>query len=81
MTLMRLFEELRALGFDGNHDAVLRYAKAWRKQRGAVTAEAYQFDWSHEIVLAQGVTTTLKIAHVQLRHSRMLVVRAYRQGS
>ena len=88
LTLMRIYEELRELGYDGSYDAVRRYAKAWRKQRGAMTAEAYvplsfapgeayQFDWSHEIVVVQGATTTLKVAHVRLCHSRMLFVRAY----
>jgi len=39
--------------------------------------EAYQFDWSHEIVLINGVTVTVKVAHVRLCHSRMLFARAY----
>jgi hypothetical protein len=39
--------------------------------------EAYQFDWSHEIVVVSGVTVTLKVAHVRLCHSRMMFVRAY----
>src|ERR1700749_105723 len=39
--------------------------------------EAYQFDWSHEVVVLGGVTTTLKVAHIRLCHSRMLLVRAY----
>ena len=39
--------------------------------------EAYQFDWSHEIVVLNGVTVTVKVAHVRLCHSRMLFVRAY----
>jgi len=39
--------------------------------------DAYQFDWSHEIVLINGVTTTVKVAHVRLCHSRMMFVRAY----
>jgi len=67
---------------------VRRYAKAWRKAHGAALAEAYvpltfapgeayQFDWSHEIVVLNGVTTTVKVAHVRLCHSRMLFVRAY----
>jgi transposase len=38
--------------------------------------EAYQFDWSHEIVVLNGVTT-VKVAHVRLCHSRMMFVRAY----
>jgi transposase len=88
LTLIRIFEALRGLGYDGSYDAVRRYAKAWRKERGAATAEAYvplsfapgeayQFDWSHEIVVMNGVTTTVKVAHVRLCHSRMLFVRAY----
>jgi transposase len=92
LTVIRLFEELRALGYDGGYDAVRRYAKAWRKGRGAATADAYvplsfapgeafQFDWSHEIVVLNGVTTTVKVAHVQLCHSRMMLVRAYPRES
>src|SRR6516225_4835621 len=67
LTLVRLFETLRDLGFDGGYDAVRRYAKSWRKVRGAAFApayiplsfapgEAYQFDWSHETVVINGVT-------------------------
>jgi transposase len=88
LTLIRIFEELRALGYGGSYDAVRRYAKAWRVARGAATAEAYvplsfapgeayQFDWSHEVVLINGTTVTVKVAHVRLCHSRMLFVRAY----
>jgi transposase len=39
--------------------------------------EAYQFDWSHEVVLLNGVTVMVKAARVRLCHSRMLLVRAY----
>ncbi len=88
LTLVRIFEELRGRGYDGSYDAVRRYAKRWAKDRGQVTAaayvplsfapgEAYQFDWSHEIVILNGVTVTVKVAHVRLCHSRMLFVRAY----
>jgi hypothetical protein len=34
LTLVRIFETLRDLGFDGGYDAVRRYAKNWRKARG-----------------------------------------------
>jgi len=88
LTLIRVFEELRGLGYQGSYDAVRRYAKKWRIERGAATAEAYvplsfapgeayQFDWSHEVVLINGTTVTVKVAHVRLCHSRMLFVRAY----
>ena len=92
LTLIRVFEELRGLGYEGSYDAVRRYAKKWRVERGAATAEAYvplsfapgeayQFDWSHEIVLINGTTVTVKVAHVRLCHSRMLFVRAYPRES
>jgi transposase len=92
LTLIRVFEELRGLGYEGSYDAVRRYAKRWRVKRGAVTAEAYvplsfapgeayQFDWSYEVVLINGTTVTVKVAHVRLCHSRMLFVRAYPRES
>jgi len=92
LTLIRLYEELRGRGYRGGYDAVRRYAKAWRVARGAATAaafvplsfapgEAYQFDWSHEIVVLGGVTTTVKVAHFRLCHSRMPFVCAYPRES
>ena len=41
LTLIRIFEELRALGYEGSYDAIRRYAKRWRTERGAATAEAF----------------------------------------
>ena len=32
VTVLRIFEDLRALGFDGKYDAVRRYAAAWTRQ-------------------------------------------------
>jgi transposase len=92
LTLIRIYEELRAMGYAGGYDAVRRYARSWSKSRGAMTAEAYvplyyapgeayQFDWSHEVVLIGGVTVTVKVAHVRLCHSRMMFVRAYMRES
>src|ERR1700731_3636925 len=88
LTLIRLYEELRGLGFEGSYAAVRRYAIVWREKRTSATAdayvpltfapgEAYQFDWSHEIVVMDGVTTTVKVAHVRLCHSRRMLARAY----
>src|SRR5579875_1978824 len=31
LTLIRVFEELRALGYEGGYDAVRRYARVWAK--------------------------------------------------
>ena len=54
-----------------------RYASVWARTQssGASSAfvplsfapgEAYQFDWSHDVVLIDGATTTIKVAHVRL---------------
>src|SRR5271166_5972101 len=88
LTLIRLFEDLRGLGYEGGYDAVRRYARRWQRTHESQTApafvplwfapgEAYQFDWSHEIVLLNGVTVTVKVAHMRRCHSRMPFVRAY----
>jgi transposase len=88
LTLIRIFEEFRGRGYDGGYDALRRYARRWAKQHGKATAaayvplsfapgEAYQFDWSHEVVVLSGVTVIVKAAHVRLCHRRMLFVRAH----
>ena len=88
LTLIRIFEALRGQGYEGGYDAVRRYARSWQRDRAATSVdayvplsfapgEAYQFDWSHEIVLINGTTVTVKVAHMRLCHSRMLFVRAY----
>jgi transposase len=88
LTLIRVFEELRGRGFEGGYDTLRRYARRWSKAHGQSTAiayvplsfapgEAYQFDWSHEIVVLNGATVTVKVAHMRLCHSRMPFVRAY----
>jgi len=88
LTLVRLYEALRNRGYDGGYDAVRRYAAGWSQARREASSdayvpltfapgEAYQFDWSHEIVVLDGVTTTVKVAHLRLCHSRMPFVRAY----
>ena len=41
LTLIRIFEELRALGYEGSYDAIRRCAKRWRAERGAAMAEAF----------------------------------------
>jgi transposase len=84
----RLFEELRARGYQGAHDSVHRFVRNWRAERARVPArayvpmsfgpgEAYQFDWSHETITLSGLPLTVKVAHMKLSHSRMPFVRAY----
>src|SRR4051812_10144117 len=54
LTVIRIFEALRDLGYEGGYDAVRRYAKRWRQVSGTVDAhvplifapgEAYQGSW------------------------------------
>ena len=65
LTLIRLFEEMRALGYEGGYDAVRRYAKTWTREHASQTAsayvpwsfapgEAYQFD-SHGLLGVKSV--------------------------
>jgi transposase len=88
LTSIRLFEELRSPGYEGGYDAVRRYARSWSREHASQTAaafvplsfvpgKAYQFDWSHEIVLVSGVTVTVKVAHMRLCYSRTMFCRAY----
>ncbi|MFN8624681.1 MAG: IS21 family transposase [Candidatus Binatia bacterium] len=88
LTLIRLYEVLRGRGDEGGYDAVRRYARAWSVAHGQAVAttyvplsfeagEAYQFDWSHEVVLLGGMPQTVKAAHMRLCHSRLPVVRVY----
>jgi transposase len=84
----RLFEELRGRGYDGAHDSVHRFVKAWRAEHARVPlqafvpmsfapGEAYQFDWSRETITLNGLPFVIKAAHMKLSHSRMPFVRAY----
>ena len=73
LTLIRVFEELRGLGYDGGYDAVRRYARSWRQDQVSSSAaafvplsfapgEACQFDWSHDVELING-TTVMTVGH------------------
>ena len=88
LTLLRVFDLLRERGYEGGYDAVRRYARRWSTAHGQAAAvayvplsfepgEAYQFDWSHEVVLLNGRPVTVKAAHVRLCHSRLPFVRVY----
>jgi len=78
--------------FGATHeDGGRRAGPRWRKPEPApakagvplsfAPGEAYQFDWSHEIVLMNRMPVTVKVAHVRLCHSRMPFVRAYPRES
>src|SRR5665213_3541799 len=39
LTLIRVFEELRGLGYEGGYDAVRRYARGWRREQVSSSAD------------------------------------------
>ena len=91
-TAMLLFEELQRQGFEGGYDSVRRYAQKWRSREDGkkVTAyipqsfdpaEAFQFDWSYELVELGGLPVQVKLAHFRLCYSRKWFCVAYfREG-
>ena len=93
LTLRRVADLLGREGYAGGYDAVRRHARRWRAARQPASGgqafvplvfppgDAYQFDWSHEHVVLDGVTTLVKVAHVRLCHSRAFYLRAYPRES
>jgi transposase len=87
-TALKLFAELKKLGFDGGYSRVTEFIRHWRSDGGlAVTkafvpllfepGEAHQFDWSEEHLVIGGVWRKIVVAHLKLCHSRAFVVQAY----
>ena len=90
-TAMRLFEDLQSEGYAGAYDSVVRFVRAHRQGANKATdafiplsfdpGEAYQFDWSHEMVELGGMPQKIKVAHFRLSHSRKPFVVAYPRES
>ena len=91
-TAVVLFEELQREGFEGGYDSVRRYVQKLRRSEEGkkvevyipqtfASAEAFQFDWSHEMVELGGVVVTVKVAHFRLCYSRMQFCVAYLRES
>lgn len=84
-----LFEELQRQGYQGAYDSVRRHVKGWKVRKNAVTGvfvplsfepgEAFQFDWSEEILILGTTPTPTKVSIAQCRlcHSRMPFCIAY----
>ena len=88
LTLKAIWRRLCDRGCEAGYEAVRRYARQWAAQRGGGLAgahvplvfdpgEAFQFDWSHELVLLAGMPVTVKAAQFTLCYSRMPFVRCY----
>jgi transposase len=85
---MRYYTQLsEEQGYDGAYDSVQRYVKDWRQTHKEkldafiplvfAPGEAYQFDWSDEIVQLGGIDYRLKVAQFKLCYSRKFIVIAY----
>ena len=90
--IKHLYQDLVQLGYAGSYDRVAAFARQWREgqQEAQRTAsnntfvplvfspgEAFQFDWSEDYALIEGVNTKLQVAHFKLSHSRAFTLRAY----
>ena len=80
-TVKKIHEELQREGYSGSYDAVRRYSRTWKEEHRSrksafipllfAKGEAFQFDWSEEIVEIGGVVRRVQVAHVRLCYSRM----------
>lgn len=91
-TVKQLHSDLVQLGYSGSYDRIAAFARAWRQQQQTAKktaakqayvplsfapGEAFQFDWSEDYVVIDGVNTKLQVAHFKLSHSRAFFLRAY----
>src|SRR3990167_6108353 len=92
-TIKQLHADLVSLGYDGSYGRVAAFARAWQDEyrvqqqtsgRGTFVplsfapGEAFQFDWSEDWAIIDGVRTKLQVAHFKLSYSRAFLLRAYR---
>lgn len=93
-TVKQMFEDLQSLGYTGSYSRVAAYARAHKMERQSAqqtagkgvfvplvfaAGEAFQFDWSEDWAVVEGVRTKLQIAHFKLSHSKAFYLRAYPQ--
>jgi transposase len=87
-TALKLFAEIKGLGFDGDYSRVTEFIRGWREGGGAAVTkafvplqfepgEAHQFDWSEERLVIGGVWRKIIAAHLKLCFSKAFVVQAY----
>lgn len=92
--LRSMYRDLVTLGYVGSYDRICAFARRWKatEQYKAQTSgrgcfiplqfacgEAFQFDWSEDLVRIAGKLVKLQIAQFKLTYSRAFVLRAYYQ--
>jgi transposase len=77
-TTKGIFEGIRELGYAGSRGPVYEFCKYWREQQKTAPrhagfvplsfelGEAFQFDWSCEYAVVQGLRRRLDVAHIKL---------------
>jgi transposase len=88
-TCKKIYEALQQEGYTGAYDSVRRYIKSWKEEQRSRKAafiplvfqrgDAFQFDWSEEIVEIGGSVCKVQVAQIRLCHSRMRLCIAYRR--
>ncbi len=91
-SIKQLHSDLVQLGYTGSYDRVAAFARVCRQEQqearrtaarntfiplSFAPGEAFQFDWSEDYAVINGVNTKLQIAHFKLSHSRAFFLRAY----
>lgn len=88
-TALRLFHEIKKLGFDGSYCRVSEFVRRYRAAAGnkpSGTAfvplrfelgEAFQFDWSEERLVIGGIYRKILAAHLKFCASRAFWIGAY----
>ena len=91
-SIKQLYHDLVRLGYTGSYDRVAAFARQWREAQQEATrtaskntfvpltfapGEAFQFDWSEDFAVINGVNTKLQVAHFKLSYSRAFMLRAY----
>ena len=88
-TALMLFKEIQKEGFTGSYSGVTRYIHSWHDQAAKVSGksafvplkfqlgEAFQFDWSEELLVIGGIHRKLLVAHTKLCASRAFWLVAY----
>lgn len=87
-----MHSDLVQLGYTGSYDRVAAFACVWRQEQqeakrtaakntfiplSFAPGEAFQFDWSEDYAVINGLNTKLQVAHFKLSHSRVFFLRAY----
>jgi hypothetical protein len=65
-TLIRIFEQLCGLGYEGGYDAVRRYARGWQRQRMSVRDVPRQSRWERATTRMRSATALEAILSQQM---------------